>query len=146
VKHAHDVAAVAFAPSGKHFLTGSRDKSAVVWTLKGEKVTTVQHGDVFGVYAVAFAPSGEHFLTGSDENSAVVWTLGGKKVTTVKHAPSSEHFSVVHAVAFAPSGEHFLTGATDKSARLWCAPPKCRSTTPRGLGTVPMNAEGILGA
>jgi WD40 repeat protein/tRNA A-37 threonylcarbamoyl transferase component Bud32 len=109
------VSAVAFAPDGKTFLTGSA-RQARLW----QTDTCKPLGDPFvhaeGVMAVAFcpdSPSGRKFITASG-NEAKLWDAQTRKVLQ-----TFKHKGKILAVAVSPDGKMLLTGSEDKTAQRW---------------------------
>jgi hypothetical protein len=100
-------------------LTGSTDKTAILWTTAGSKVRTFE-GHTGGVSSVAFSPDGQYILTGNRYGTAILWTTAGSKVRTFEG-----HTGLVFSVAFSPDGKYILTGSlsltgsTDETAKLW---------------------------
>src|SRR5437879_6444558 len=85
--HNYLITAAAYSPDGKHVLTGSWDKTAILWdAATGRQLRTFQ-GMAFHVYAAVFSPDGKHVLTGTWETgTAILWDAdSGNKVRTFKH-------------------------------------------------------------
>ncbi|HMQ90351.1 MAG TPA: WD40 repeat domain-containing protein, partial [Flavilitoribacter sp.] len=111
--HSTDVSSVAFSPDEQFVLTGSWDKSALLWDLnQGKWIQFFQHAD--GISSVAFSPDGKLILTGSHDKTARLWDLQGNTVSTFEG-----HTAAVFGAVFAPDGKTILTGSGDKTARLW---------------------------
>ena len=60
--HTAGVTTVAFSPDGKNVLTGSRDKTAILWDLQGNPLQKVL-GHSSHVYAITFAPTNNTVLS-----------------------------------------------------------------------------------
>ena len=113
--HLEYVTSVAFSPDGTRILTGSKDKTARLWSIEGEQMAVFSgHGDA--VTSVAFSPDGTRILTGSWDDTARLWSLEGEEL-----AVFSGHGDDVLSVAFSPDGTRILTGSLAKTARLWDA-------------------------
>jgi WD40 repeat protein/tetratricopeptide (TPR) repeat protein len=125
---------MAISPDGKTVLTGSKDKTARLWSAATGKELTPPLRHQGPVLAVAFSPDGKAVLTGSglygfgktkSWGEARLWSVAtGKELT-----PPMRHQGLLKAVAFSPDGNAVLTGSegyinNDRSkpwgeARLW---------------------------
>jgi WD40 repeat protein/tRNA A-37 threonylcarbamoyl transferase component Bud32 len=114
--HTDHVSSVAISPDGQRILTGSGDKTAMVWDARtGQELLSLK-GHTDGVTSVAFSPDGKRLLTGSHDRTAKVWdAANGQEVLTLKG-----HDSGVLGVAWSPDGQRILTaGDRDHTARVW---------------------------
>ncbi|HOM18548.1 MAG TPA: WD40 repeat domain-containing protein, partial [Thermoguttaceae bacterium] len=105
------------APDGIRIMTGSADKTAVVWNAKTGKPIRSLEGHTGTVYSVAFSPEGNRILTGSGDKTAVLWNARTFKPIHVFEA----HSETVLSVAFSRDGKEILTASRDKDAILWDA-------------------------
>lgn len=122
--HTMKIHDIAFSPDGNFILTGSHDKTAILWNREGEKlkVLTGHEGPIFSVSFSPKALPDENgniperpmlILTSSSDGTAKLWDL---------EAQGGEEFPVggiVWAAAFTPDGQHILTAGEDGKARLW---------------------------
>jgi len=114
--HEAQVNALAISSGGDRFLTGSHDRTAILWTLDGRQLATFTHplranNANNPVSAVAFAPNGAYVLTAAYDGLLRKWDLNGN---LLEEWPG--HESEVTTLAFAPGGL-FLISA-DKSGRV----------------------------
>jgi WD40 repeat protein len=74
---AHDakVNAVVLSPDGSRLLSGSDDKSAILWDLATGRILAVYKGHVGPVTLVAFSPDGTRVATASNDPVARVWPI-----------------------------------------------------------------------
>jgi WD40 repeat protein len=111
--HTSAVTAVSFSPDGQSILTGSSDKTAKLWDLRGNTLQ-VFLGHTSAITAVSFSPDGQSILTGSSDKTAKLWDLRGNALQVFLG-----HTSAVTAVSFSPDGQSILTGSSDHTAKLW---------------------------
>src|SRR3990167_833768 len=107
----HADAITSAAISGNKIVTGSCDKSAIIWDLNtGARLHTL-NGHTKSISSVAI--SGDKVVTGSWDNNAIIWDLNtGKKLHTL-----NGHTGVVTSVAI--SDDKVVTGSWDNNAIIW---------------------------
>ncbi|MFN0035281.1 MAG: caspase family protein [Saprospiraceae bacterium] len=117
--HTTGITCVDISPNGRYFLTGSKDKTAKIWTLDGHEIHTLQ-GHLFEVHSVRFSPKcaddsvgGKYILTGGTDRKAILWDERGNMMRTIE-----DHTGYVSSVAFSPDAKYILTGSLDGTARL----------------------------
>jgi WD40 repeat protein len=113
--HSHVVKSVAFSPDGARVLSGSYDKSLMLWDVATGKLIRTFGGHSGFVLAVAFSPDGARVLSGSFDRSLKLWDVAtGALIRTFKG-----HSKAVNSVAFSPDGARVLSGSDDDSLKLW---------------------------
>ena len=71
--HSEGVLSVAWSPTSGQLVSGSKDKTAVVWDVKsGLKVSELK-GHTYWVRSVAWSQEGKQIATGSDDKTVLVW-------------------------------------------------------------------------
>ena len=78
LQHYDPVWSAVFSPDGNKVLTASRDNTAVLWNLQGNKCATFKHNR--HVYSAVFSPDGNRILTASQDYTAVLWDLMGNNL------------------------------------------------------------------
>ena len=122
--HREAVASVAFHPfhpTGRLLATGSWDKTAKLWRLLSEGLSSCMatlKGHSNGVNSVAFNSTGTILATGSWDTTAKLWRLSPDNSSATCIATLEGHTESVSSVAF-NSMEFLATGSWDKTAKLW---------------------------
>lgn len=113
--HTDGVTGVAWHPDGKRMLTGSFDKTAVLWdTQSGERVRTFDGIDG-EVRCLTFGPGGEEFIVGLTDGTAERWRLeDAERLLTV-----NRHKEPILSLAIHPEGGEVLSGSGNEAALLW---------------------------
>jgi len=120
--HSGRVYSIAFAPDGKQILTASLDKTARLWSPKGEAIAVlVGHQD--RIYRADFSPDGEWILTGSRDGSIRIWKRPRRTGHQVQQlstfSPLEADAGGVANAVFSPDG-HYVAGAYwENAAILW---------------------------
>ncbi len=102
--HSDQVNSVAFSPDGRYALTGSMDRTAILWDVASGTALHTLAGHADQVYSVAFSPDGRYALTGSFDHTAILWDVASG---TTLHALAG-HTDAVVSAAFSPDS---LTGS-----------------------------------
>jgi len=116
--HTKDVLSVYVSKDGKYLVTGSKDKTASLWSLKNisnpKKVRTFK-GHNGWVYDAILSRSGKYIITASADKTAKLWSIK----TTKALRTFKGHTSYVFAVTQSKDGAYLLTASADKTLRLW---------------------------
>lgn len=109
------VLAIAFAPDGKRFVTGSFDGRFRVWDAATRKPVgpPLLHSDRRAMLAAAFSSDGGTLLTAGVDNTVAVWDAA----TWKEKGRLTGHTDRINAVAAGPAG--VVSGSDDGSVRLW---------------------------
>jgi WD40 repeat protein len=109
------VRSVALAPDGKTALSGSHDKTLILWDLATGREIRKFEGHSDAVNSVVFAPDGKTALSGSSDNTLRLWDLAsGREIKRFEG-----HSDAVNSVVFAPDGKTALSASSDNTLRLW---------------------------
>ncbi len=114
-RHTNRVVSVEFRADGRQVLTGSEDKTAMLWDAQTAQRVRSFNSHTGNVNAARFSPDGSQIVTASDDKTAILWDAAtGQQLRTLQG-----HTGKVQAVSFSPDGRRILTGSDDRTAILW---------------------------
>ena len=93
-------AVVAVSPDGRRLLSGSNDKTLILWDRETAQPIRRLSGHTEGVSAVAIAPDGRRALSGGGDRIVRLWDLEAGETIRELHG----HTEPVFSVAFSPDG------------------------------------------
>ena len=68
------VLSVAYSPDGTHIVSGSEDKTIIVWNATTSQLLAGPfQGHTAIVSSVAYSPDGTHIVSGSEDKTIMVW-------------------------------------------------------------------------
>ena len=105
VGHAGPVTAVGMSADGRRVLSGSQDKTLILWDVEsGTAITTLQ-GHSEAVTCVGMSADGRRAVSGSYDKTLIVWDLeGGKAIRRL------EHEEIIATVGLSADGRRALSG------------------------------------
>ncbi|EKM58885.1 uncharacterized protein PHACADRAFT_52253, partial [Phanerochaete carnosa HHB-10118-sp] len=108
--HTDTVCSLSFSPKDYIVVSGSDDKSAIVWDVRSGHGRLRLEGHGGQVNAVVYAPHGELIATGSrDDNPVKIWDA----------STGACHTSPINSLSFSPNGRNLVSGSVDTSAIIW---------------------------
>ena len=112
--HTDVIASLAFSADSRWLVSGSHDKTAIIWNIKQQQQHLALRGHTYYIYAVAFTPDNQRVVTGSFDHSLKLWQRDkGELIATL-----NGHNDKVIAVAITPDNR-IVSGSLDHSIRLW---------------------------
>ncbi len=120
--HADVVLGLAFSPDGSKLISGSFDRTAIIWDTgiqAGARGTEPKllhrlEGHKDDIYAVGFSPDGSRAVTGSFDHDLRLWRVAdGKEI-----AHMTGHGDKMYSIAVAPDGT-IASGDWSGEIRLW---------------------------
>lgn len=112
--HENVVYGLAFSPDSQRLISGSADKTAIIWDVVAARAMHRLSGHNNNIYAVGFTPDGKRVVTGSDDHDLQLWRVGdGGKIATMRG-----HGDKVGSLAVAPDGT-VASGDRSGEIRLW---------------------------
>jgi Prp8 binding protein len=115
--HQSAIHSVKFDPEGTHIVSGSNDKTIMIWETYGECKNICQlRGHGGDVLEVCWNRDGSQVYSASTDKTAAVWDVEeGERVKKIR-----DHTSYVNAVCASRRGDPYvLTGSDDCTAMLW---------------------------
>ena len=106
------VTSVTYSPDGQHIVTGSVDKTAMVWDAQTGHLIQILRGHPAAVESVAYSPDGTRVVTGSSDGTTRVWDVQtGQAILTLV-----EGSSAVDSIKFSPDGQRIAMGGSSGMA------------------------------
>jgi WD40 repeat protein len=114
-EHQSAVTALAFSPDGTKALSGSDDKTVILWdVVTGEQLHVFEHsGD--DINGVAFSPDGKIAAAASSDDTVILWDVESGEVLR----RLEQHEDRVLALAFSPNGETLVSASRDETLFVW---------------------------
>lgn len=125
--HNNSALSLAYTPDGNTLVSGSADRTIIVWDAEtGDNLTTLE-GHTNDVADLAFSPDGRLLISVSNDDTIRLWQVVEnipQPLETIEEIEVQEgdnigHRGDVNTVAFAPDGTTFITGGDDDTLRLW---------------------------
>lgn len=128
--HKNVVMGLAFSPDGKRLLSGSADKTAILWDVGDGVQVHRLSGHAAPVNAVAFSRDGKRAVTGGDDETLRLWRIkdGEMLAEMTDHRSSAGALNKgkekvwkgnVKAAEFSPDGGLIASASQDGRVLLW---------------------------
>jgi predicted Zn finger-like uncharacterized protein len=113
--HTETIVDLAFTRDGKYLVSGSADKTAILFDVAAGKVVTVMKGHKDTVRSVVLSPDDQRLATLSPDNTVRLWKLPDGTPDGVLDKFPEQVFSV----AWNPVRPEIATGGNDGTLHLW---------------------------
>ena len=115
--HTDTIQTVAYSPDGRRILSGSLDKTIIVWdSATGEILFGPFAAHSSTVRSISFHPSGEAFVTSSNDKTITIWDANTfESITKSLHL----HADRVTSVQYSRDGRFILSASDDGTLRVW---------------------------
>lgn len=127
--HTAPVTCMAFCPGGRFFVSGSKDRSCILWDFACGFKMWEYHGHMGIINAVAAMPDGSGILTASGDHTARLWyreksdealRFGDTKGSgLVGNNGSMGHNGAVNGLSVSKDSQQLITVGDDNRAILW---------------------------
>jgi WD domain, G-beta repeat/Patatin-like phospholipase len=115
LKHSGPVRSVAFSPDGKLIVSGSYDRSVIVWEVATGILRQTLKGHLDSVRSVAFSPDSKLIASGSDNDRVIIWDVA----TGTLRQMFEGHSRFIRSVAFSPDSKLIASGSDNWSVIAW---------------------------
>ncbi len=119
--HTAEISAVCITPDGRLALSGSADKTIILWDLDRGQPKKILKGHKDGIGSLCITPNGKYAISSSFDK-CIIWDLnrGLSRIILYDENGRCDHINGVKAVAITPDGKYAFTAArTDCACFLW---------------------------
>jgi WD40 repeat protein len=117
--HSSRVTAIAFSRDGQFLVSGSEDKTIMVWNFSAgaQQPDYVLKGHSGIVLSVAFSPDAKLVVSSSQQDPMRVWS----GAVSVDESVMEGDTYVIKTIVFSHDGRHIASGSEDSTIRVWDA-------------------------
>ncbi|KAK9763008.1 hypothetical protein K7432_010709 [Basidiobolus ranarum] len=113
--HSDEVWYVAFSNNGKYIASGSKDGTAIIWSVEEKRKLHVLEAHDKEIGFLAWSPNDSMIVTCASDGGLSLWnTRNGTCIRTL-----DSHTEIVTSCAWLPDNVHFVSGGLDRSLYLW---------------------------
>jgi bla regulator protein BlaR1 len=107
--------AVAFAPDGNSFITGSWDSTLRLWDSATGRLLRDLAGQQSAVLSAEFSPDGRTLASGDGNGSVLLFDItNGRRIASLQ-----AHSEQCFGLAFSHDGKYLATASWDRTAKIW---------------------------
>lgn len=116
----HSVNALAYSPTGKHLLSGSRDARLNYWNLKdGYDLFMRIPAHNYAIYSIVFHPTKPLFATCSMDKAIRIWEDGHMQPKTTMDITTGGHTNSVNKLLWSDHNDYLISTGDDRTIRVW---------------------------
>ena len=106
--HTQDVNSLAFSLDGTFLVSGSDDKTVILWDIQTGGVIKTFHGHIRIVWSVSISPDCTTIASGSSDHTIHLWDVQRGECHCIIH----QHNNSVFSVSFSPTNSQLLISAS----------------------------------
>lgn len=110
--HAGAISSLSCSSDGKYLISGSRDRTAILWDGKGNEI--IRYPSDEEIQSVALSSDSKLVVVGSTDNRLRIFNTTGELTQTLTH-----HRNFINAVAISREGNFIASASDDKTVVLY---------------------------
>jgi sugar lactone lactonase YvrE len=122
-RHEDQVRSIDLSPDGRWLVSGSRDKTAKLWSFATGELQKTLEDHIDEVNCVAFAADGTTFATSSSDRTVKVYqlrtTANGRVGRVSLQLTLEGHSDEVWSLAISPDNRTLASGSRDGTVKIW---------------------------
>ncbi len=107
------ITCLCFSPDGERIVTGSADRTLIIWNIDGTLIRTIKAHDSF-IEDVDISPSGRLIASAARGRDIKIWNMEGSLLAILEG-----HSDKVLGVRFHPHGQSLASISSDRTIRMW---------------------------
>jgi WD40 repeat protein len=122
--HKLAVTSLAYHPTGKYLISGSRDAQLNIWNLThgtNYELTQTIPAHLFTVYNIIFHPTLPYFATSSQDKSIKLWDAENFKLYKILslEKAGAGHIHSINKIIWSNDGKYLISTGDDRKVMIW---------------------------
>jgi WD40 repeat protein len=115
------ITSLAYHPSGKYLISGSRDAQLKIWDLPNYQLQQTLPAHLFAVYSICFHPHLPYFATCSQDKSIKIWDAANFKLYKILSLEKLGigHSHSINKIVWSNDGKHLISTGDDRKVMVW---------------------------